>query len=72
MKIDSNNAHELEVHQWYADASELGIRPGSQYPAQIETTLGNARPFLFRHFDTNWTATYQQELGCLTLKVFND
>ena len=72
MTIDGSNAQEMGVHQWYADASAIGIKPGGEYPAAIETTLGNGRPFVFRHFDGNWTATYWQELGCLTLKVWND
>ena len=72
MKIDSSNAHEIEVHQWSADASELGIPPGSRYPAQFETMLGNGQPFVFQRFDANQTAVYAQAMGCLTLKVWND
>lgn len=72
MKIDSSNAHELEVHQWYADASTLDIRPGANYPARLDTALGNGQPFVFQRFDGNGTAIYLQALGCLTLKVWND
>lgn len=71
MKITSQLAQELEVHQWYADASTLQLPPG-QWPAQFETDLGNGQPFVFRHVDGNGTHVYSQQFGCLTLKVFND
>jgi hypothetical protein len=72
MKITSTNAREIQVHQWSIDASELGIAPGAKYPATIETDLGNGQPFVINHFDGNGTALYQQALGCLLLKVWND
>jgi hypothetical protein len=72
VKIDSSNAQELEIHQWYADASTLGFKPGERYPAQLATDLGNRQPFVFQRFDGNQTAIYSQALGCLTLKVWND
>jgi hypothetical protein len=72
MKITRKNAQELETHRWYIDASELGIAPGAAYPAQIDTDLGNGRPFIFVKFDGNQTAIYEQEFGALHLKVWND
>jgi hypothetical protein len=72
MKITRENAHEVEVHQWCIDASELGLAPGDHYPVSLPTDLGNRQPFLFQHFDGNQTAVYEQQAGCLVLKVWND
>jgi len=71
-KITSQNAMELEVHRFGIDASDLGIRPGAAYPKTLPTNLGNGQSFLFHKFDGNGIALYRQELGCLTLEVFND
>jgi hypothetical protein len=71
-RIDASNAQELSVHQWYADASALGLKPGATYPAHLETALGNQQPFVFQRFDGNGTAIYLQAMGCLLLKVWND
>lgn len=70
--VNETNAQELEVHKWYIDASELEIKPGAAYPAELKTNLGNGQPFVFQAFDNNGTAAYSQAAGCLTLKVWND
>jgi len=70
--VTRQNAEEVEVHHWYIDASDLQIKPGDPYPVSLTTDLGNGRPFVFRHFDANQTAVYEQEFGCLVLKVWND
>lgn len=72
MKIDTTNAHEIEVHEWWTEASQLGIAPGAAYPDALNTTLGNGQPFVFRGFDAHGTALYMQAFGCITLKVLND
>lgn len=72
IKIDSSNATEVETHRWCIDASTLGLGPGVEYPQHLLTTLGNGQPFVFDDFDRSGTAVYQQAMGCLTLKVFND
>jgi hypothetical protein len=65
-----NGAIEVEVHRWTIDASQLGLRPGA-CPRILQTVLGNGRPFLFvRTNEMGWV--FEQELGCLTLRVWND
>jgi len=72
MKITSQNAREMSVHRWDADAAELGIPPGIEFPASIETDLGNGQPFQFQGYDGDRAGFYKQAYGCLLLKVWND
>ena len=62
-------------HDFTAEASSLGIRPG-QWPQVIETTLGNRNVFRYMFFhkensDLSY-CVYRQDLGCITLTIFND
>jgi hypothetical protein len=64
------NATESGIHEWSADASELGLPPG-QWPRSLRTQLGNGLSFtLVRLADDR--ATYRQTAGCLVLTVWND
>lgn len=58
------------VGEFTADASELGLPPG-QWPRTLPTNMGNGLPFVIRKFAPGGTV-YEQSLGCLTLRVFND
>jgi hypothetical protein len=66
---------EFEPHRFTADSSDLGF-PIGQWPAKIETNMGNGLPFIQYHAelrdgDLLWVS-YKQDMGCITLKVFND
>lgn len=73
--LDNGIVSEHDVHQFVAEASSLGLHPG-MWPTHIDTTLGNKQHFVrahFEHHDGNllW-ARYDQALGCISLKIFND
>ena len=74
--ITRDIAHERLPHQFVAEASDIGLVPGS-WPEQLQTDLGNGRPFLLHRLERGpdheiYLARYTQELGCITLRVFND
>ena len=69
------DVHEYEIHKFSAEASTLGLRPG-EWPVKIETDMGNKLPFVFSSKevvdgDLCWV-TYRQDLGCISLRVYND
>lgn len=68
--VDAKVAHEQECHKWYTEASTLQF-PVGQWPKLIETTLGNQMPFTLVLLNEE-RGIYHQQLGCLTLVVFND
>lgn len=74
--ISEANATEDEVHQFTADAAELGIKPGERWPDQIRTTLGNRQQFYFHskimHEGSLISASYLQVCRCISLTIFND
>lgn len=63
---------EVEPHRLVADASALGLPPGS-WPHRLRCyeTLGNDQPFVLVEVVAE-RATYRQDLGALELRVFND
>lgn len=61
---------EDRAHHFSACASDLGLRPG-QWPATIDTNLGNGQP-LVKRFVTEGAVTYRQQLGCIDVTLFND
>ena len=70
VRVTDKNAREIEVHKFHADASDLGLPPGS-FPEFLDTNLGNGNCFIRSNlFETH--TTYRQELGCITLTVWND
>jgi hypothetical protein len=71
-KITYDMVTEWKIHEFCAFASDFGWKPG-EFPAQIETDMGNGLPFL------KWSETsesdrviYRQSNGCITLTVYND
>jgi hypothetical protein len=74
--ITRDNATERLPQQYVAEASEIGLAPG-MWPNQLQTSLGNGRPFLLHKLERDrdgdiYLARYRQELGSITLRVFND
>ena len=70
--ITSKNVRETDVHQFTAEASDLGW-PAGHFPRTLTTDLGNGQPFtLTRVDDGHGTHHYAQTFGCITLVVFND
>lgn len=62
---------EFELHHFVVEASTLGLAPG-QWPASIETDMGNGQPFVLGVVMSDGTHIYQQALGCIALHVLND
>lgn len=65
---------EHSIHNWFAFASDIGIRAG-QWPEKLETTLGNKMPFIrtskrVKEGDL-LSVVYYQGNGCLRLEIFN-
>jgi hypothetical protein len=63
---------EYENHRLYAEASTLLLPPG-QWPNAftVEPRIGNGRLFRLTSLDDG-SANYMQELGCITIKIWND
>lgn len=69
--LTEDDVTETSLHTFATEASDLGIRAGEQLPQFIATTLGNKRPLQLEKIDSR-VAVYHQELGCVTVKIFND
>jgi len=78
--ITAKHVTEVEPHVFVCEASSLyEIYPGFQtgWPIQVWTTLGNGLPLrrVSKKVDAEGDTLYvryQQQNGCITLKVFND
>jgi hypothetical protein len=68
--VTSENTVETGEFEFTANASDLGISPGS-YPEMLSTTLGNKIHFRLAEHNEEF-AIYEQLLGCISLKLFND
>lgn len=68
-----NTVESMRAFVFVADASDLGILAGVEWPGRLEAepNFGNGQP-LINVSVTHEVATYAQSLGCITLKVFND
>jgi hypothetical protein len=69
-KVTRAIAFEDETHRWSVEASQLRLPPG-QWPRALPTDIGNGQPFALARM-TDHGAEYRQNLGCVTLTVFND
>jgi hypothetical protein len=69
-RITYAQVHEDQLHQFTAEASELGWPPGS-WPRTVDTEIGNGLSLVLVDL-TDAGATYRQSLGCITLTVWND
>jgi hypothetical protein len=74
--INTDQVSEGRPHQFYAEASTVGLPPG-RWPYRLPTTMGNKHDFVMVANDTdkegdNTFVQYRQECGCLTLTLFND
>lgn len=61
---------EVSIGEFATEASTLGLPPG-RFPEKLQTTLGNQHEFVL-YTVTRFEAVYKQDLGCITLHVFND
>lgn len=73
--ITYSNVTEAKVHEFYTEASTIGLRPG-EWPSKLETELGNKMPFHrvrpnFRDGELQ-SVRYDQVCGCIQLTVYND
>lgn len=73
--VTSVDVFELEAHRFCAEASTLGLPPGS-FPKVIETTLGNGQPLVRESAEHSGgelvAVNYWQTFGCVCLRVLND
>jgi hypothetical protein len=68
--VNRSDVVEDEVAEFSVEASCLGWPPGF-VPERVETNLGNQRPLILVQTDAH-AFYYEQELGCVSLTVFND
>ena len=61
----------LELNKFGQEASTLRLPPGS-WPKSFTTNMGNKQPFVWRLFDRDGSAHYNQQFGCIQLVVWND
>lgn len=75
MKVTASNSTRSGDNQLTADASELRIQPGRNFPDKIETDLGNGEPFIVIARDVRGKdlamVHYRQQFGILRLTVYN-
>lgn len=74
--INSSHVLESHAHTFSAEASELGL-PIGQWPAYLETTLGNKLCLVRESKKVDQEGDilyvrYRQQLGCISLIIFND
>lgn len=64
---------EVEVHRFVTEASSIGLRPG-EIPAMIAPfePFGNGQPFVWTAIDEDGSLTYTQDMGCVSIRIFND
>lgn len=69
---------EFRLISYSAEASELGLRPGQEWPREVRVPgLGNGQPFYARRQivmgeNEFGGLVYRQAMGCLELTIFND
>lgn len=75
LTITEQNATGGGIHQFFADASDLGLKPG-EWPQAIRTTLGNGLFFIRTGYDRVGgdlhSVTYAQANGCIEITIYND
>ena len=73
--MNPDNLTEVTAHHFTTFASDLGWRAG-HFPDQVETKMGNGQflyPVAYKTEDGDLLyVTYRQNLGIMTVKVFND
>ena len=65
---------EGDPHHFSGEASSLGLPPG-EWPEKLETTVGNLQPLVRVRYNCGEElqyVVYDQALGCISLKIFND
>ncbi len=74
-RIDYDSVTETSPHNFVADASTLGLKPG-EWPRMLQTRMGNGQPFCRRanNIPVNdlVSVQYSQAFGCLSLTILND
>lgn len=69
--VDRNNAIEVSIHHFAADASDLRIQPYGGWPLPMLVFICIGQPFILRVAGAA-EARYVQSAGCVELTVFND
>lgn len=70
--IDVSALTSKENYEYFADASDLGWPPGHFPPTvSVPASFGNGMPLVLK-IRTEGKMIYMQEVGVLTLHVFND
>lgn len=75
MYLTFNDVAEYEPHKFVAEASTVGLRPGT-WPREIQTDLGNKQPLLLARVDESQDGVegvrYKQQFGCVEVLIIND
>jgi hypothetical protein len=75
VKIEQTHVTEEFIHEFHADASTVGLKPG-EWPHFLETSLGNGQAFrlVARRGPAGepYAMKYEQDLGCISLVLWND
>ena len=59
-------------HEWVANASDLGLKPGV-FPRTFNCFgFGNGLPFYLSHRRADGSRLYKQDKGCAELVILND
>ena len=76
--LTSDMVTETRFHHFVTEASTLELAPGVA-PRTIPTSLGNRQPFVLTGIRKDTLSNeefvvlkYRQQLGCITLTVFDD
>lgn len=71
--LDYHHLTEVRAHLFVTEASTLGVLCGEEWPAEIPVVqnFGNGRPLVCKQL-VHGCGVYQQEFGCILVKVFDD
>lgn len=74
--VGYNQVTETEPHKFVSEASDLNF-PVGHWPRELTTEIGNKQNFVAvsKKLDADGDiiyVRYEQMLGCVSLKVFND
>lgn len=71
MTITSEMVTEAEHFCFITEASTVGLPPGN-FPAAINTDLGNGHSLVLDRICMHGHAHYRQVMGCIKVTVLND
>lgn len=71
MKILRDRVREINLHEFFVDASDININTAIA-PAVLDTDIGDGSPMVLTGVSILGDLRYKQSFGVATLTIFND